>query len=220
MLAACTGESGAPEPEAATSSEPAPTAPTTTPSPTTTAEAEGEGVELMSTPERALGRCRRFPVLEPACPTMVPAAPFDPASPIYAADSYGGAPGGQDWTFTLGWGGEHPGEPERDRPPTLVHVVVWAGDLPRPHPSRRIAVRDGLLDEARLRPLFLGRVTWSGRRGVLLLAPAYPRGGIEGNHLVFRWGEAGVTYRVSVHAWEPFTEVPAVLRGVVGSLPP
>jgi hypothetical protein len=215
LPAACSGGSESGEP---TSSVPTEATPATKAPQTTTAEQEAGAVALVPTPAQALRRCRRFPVLAPACPSRVPEAPFDPASPIYAADSYGGPPGGPDWTFTLGWGGEHPGEPERDRPPALVHVVIWAGDLPRPEPPRRVPVRDGVLDRSRPRPLFLGRETWNGHRGVLLLMPSYPRGGIEGNHLVFRWGEDGTTYRVSVHAWEPFTEVPAVLRDVVESL--
>jgi hypothetical protein len=67
--------------------------------------------------------------------------------------------------------------------------------------------------------LSFGPTTWGGRRGALLLAPPYPRGGIESNHLLFRWLNGGVDYEVSVHGWEPFTEVAPVLRAVVESIP-
>lgn len=220
LLAACSNGSGSAGPEASTTTEPTTSAPTTTaPSGTTTAR-EVAGIELVPTPPRAVRRCERFRRLAPACPYLVPAAPFDPSSILFAADSYGGAPGGEDWTFTLSWGAEHPGEPALDRPPALVHVVATAGDLPRRPLAGPAKARDGLLAKGRRGFLPLGRVTWAGRGGTLVLAPPYPRGGIEGNHLVFEWRANGSTYRLSVHAWEPFSEVPAVLRAVVGSLPP
>lgn len=95
-----------------------------------------------------------------------------------------------------------------------------AGDLRRHRLAGSTEPRDGLLAKRRRGFVLLGRVTWAGRRGVLVLAPPYPRGGIEGNHVVFEWHEEGSTYRLSLHAWEPFSEVPDVLEAVVESLPP
>lgn len=221
FVAACSGGSSSAEPEEPVMSAPATTAPATTaPTTPTTTAGEVAGVALVPTPARAIRRCERFRQLAPACPYLVPEAPFDPSSILYQADSYGGPPGGDDWTFTLGWGAEHPGAPERDRPPALVHVVATAGDLPRRRLAGRRQPRDGLLAERGRGFLLLGRVTWAGRRGTLVIAPPYPRGGIEGNHLVFEWRQSGSTYRLSVHGWEPFSEVPVVLKAVVGSLPP
>jgi hypothetical protein len=221
LVAACSSGSGSAEPDEAASSAPATTAPSTTaPAPPTTTAPEVAGVALVPTPARAIRRCERFRRLAPACPYLVPEAPFDPSSILFQADSYGGPPGGDDWTFTLGWGAEHPGAPERDRPPALVHVVAAAGDLARRRLAGSAKSRDGLLAERRRGFLLLGRVIWAGRRGTLVLAPPYPRGGIEGNHLVFEWRQNRSTYRLSVHGWEPFSEVPAVLRAMVGSLPP
>jgi hypothetical protein len=148
----------------------------------------------------------------------VPEAPYDPASPIYVAESYPGAEAGAR-VFSLQWGAEHPGEPERDRPPSTVHVVVSAAVRHRGPVTRPASLRDGLLTERRRTYLTLGRATWAGRRGVLLLAPPFPRGGIEANHLVFRWSAGGTARQVSLHGWEPFTEVPGVLRAVVASIP-
>jgi hypothetical protein len=65
----------------------------------------------------------------------------------------------------------------------------------------------------------LGDARWNGRSGRLVLAPPYPRGGINGNHLLFRWREGGTRYQLSLHAWEPLTETVAALRAIVGSLP-
>jgi hypothetical protein len=98
-------------------------------------------------------------------------------------------------------------------------VVVAAGGRAGGPAPRRVALRDGLLEERRRAYLSLGRATWAGRRGELLLAPPFPRGGIEANHLVFRWRDGDAARRVSLHGWEPFTEVRPVLRAVVESIP-
>ncbi len=63
-------------------------------------------------------------------------------------------------------------------------------------------------------------MTWAGPPGVLLLAPPYPLGGLESNHLILRWRRDGIDYEVSLHGWEPFTEVPPVLEAVVRSTAP
>ena len=82
-----------------------------------------------------------------------------------------------------------------------------------------VAPHDGLVREERPRPLLLGRVTWGGKRGSVALAPGYPVGGSQRNHVMFRWRQGGKTYVVGMHAWEPFTEACATLRRVVLSLP-
>ena len=213
--AGCTGDDERAAPRTTTGSPPATTA---APSPTTTAAEQPEPVALVPLPAGALRECRRLRALRPACPTLVPEAPYDPASPVYVARSrraipYQGARG-----FELQWGAEHPGEPELDRPPATVHLVVSEFcclllDL------RLGRVRDGLLEVRRQAPLSLGRVRWAGKRGDLVLDPPFPRGGIEANHLRFTWNEGGTVYGVSLHGWEPFTEVRPVLRAVVESIP-
>jgi len=216
LAAACTGDEERADPPTTTTAPPTTTAPA--PPPTTT-EPDADEVGLVPTPAGALRRCRRAPAVAPACPREVPEAPYDSTSPIYVAESYPGAQAGERF-FSLQWGAEHPGEPELDRPPATVHVVVSAApDNERGPAVRRATVRDGLLEEPRRTYLILGRVTWAGRRGALLLAPPFPRGGIEANHLVFAWTARGRNRKVSLHAWEPFTEVPDVLRAVVESVP-
>jgi hypothetical protein len=203
-LAACGGSEREEEPEPVTSGPKKPAA-----------------VALVPTPPDALRACRRSRLLRPVCPERVPEAPFDPESEIYQAHVFPSGPGGRR-TFDLSWGGEYP-RPERNRPPALVHVVLVGGqrlgpleglDIPRP---RRAALRDGLLSGKRGRALSFGAVLWQGRRGRLLLAAPFPRGGIMGNHLVFRWREGRREYALSLHGWEPLTETAETLQRVVAS---
>ncbi|MGH3057766.1 MAG: hypothetical protein ACRDPP_05955 [Gaiellaceae bacterium] len=213
LAAGCTGDEERADPPTTT------TAPSTTSAPPPTTEPdEPVPVALVPLPARALRECRRLRTLRPACPELVPEAPYDPASPVYVARSRRGIPYQGMRGFELQWGAEHPGEPELDRPPATVHLVVSEGcclllDL------RRVRVRDGLLEGRRRGSLSFGRVRWAGKRGDLVLAPPFPRGGIEANHLRFTWQEGRTIYGVSLHGWEPFTEVPDVLRSVVESIP-
>jgi hypothetical protein len=69
------------------------------------------------------------------------------------------------------------------------------------------------------RSLSFGRVEWKQLTGSLFLAPSYPRGGMLGNHLVFRWGTAQRRYVVSLHAWEPLREAVSTLKAIVASTP-
>lgn len=215
VAAGCAGDQERADP-------PTTTAPQTTTAPPplpTTTEPEGpEPVALVALPARALRECRRLRVLRSACPELVPEAPYDPASPVFVARSRSGFPHRGLRGFELQWGAEHPGAPELDRPPATVHLVVSEGwgvllDL------RGGRVRDGLLEQRRRAPISLGRVRWAGKRGDLVLAPPFPRGGIEANHLRFTWQEGRTVYGLSLHGWEPFTEVPDVLRAVVESIP-
>lgn len=182
-----------------------------------TTEPAAEAIALVPMRPRALRRCRRFSVLAEACPLLVPEGRFGPGSGAYQVFSRARFPQPAAWTFSLQQGGEHPGRPELDRPPETVHVVVTAGPPLRTALPRRVELRDGLLEERRRKPLFLGRFTWGGHEGVLFLAPPFPRGGLQANHLIFSWGAGSKA--VSLHGWEPFTEVPAVLRAVVESVP-
>jgi hypothetical protein len=174
---------------------------------------------LTATPAGALRKCRASPVLRRACPPRVPAAPYDPRSEIYDARVFATGPGNPR-TFNFQWGGETPGQPERNRPPRMVHVVLVGGEFESEFPvDGRAAPADGLTRTKRRTGLDLGPARWNGRRGRLVLAPPYPRGGIDGNHLLFRWRQGGADYQLGLHAWEPFTETVATLRAIVGSLP-
>jgi hypothetical protein len=75
------------------------------------------------------------------------------------------------------------------------------------------------LPEERVSGLSCGERTWNGRTGELVLAPSYPHGGMEGDHLVFRWAQEGEDFSLSLHAWDPLEETKATLKALVESLP-
>jgi len=176
-----------------------------------------EEVTLVPIRPQTLRRCRRFPEIADICPLLAPEGRFGPGSGAYQAFSIDPSPRVYGATFSLQQGGEHPGQPELDRPPATVHLVVATEPPFRIALPRKVKLRDGLMEKRRRQALFLGRAKWGGRGGALLLAPPFPRGGLQANHLIFSWGEG--TKSVSLHGWEPFTEVPEVLRAVVESIP-
>ena len=88
-----------------------------------------------------------------------------------------------------------------------------------PAAADAVPVRNGLRRLDRSHALALGRRTWGGHRGELVLAPPFAAGGVTGNHLIFRWREGSSYYGVTLHSWEPFTETVKVLRALVESAP-
>jgi hypothetical protein len=170
-------------------------------------------------PPAALRKCRASSLLRRACPTQVPVAPYDPRSDIYDTRVFATGPGTPK-TFNFQWGGETPGHPERNRPPRMVHIVLVGGEFETEFAvGKRTAPADGLMRTKRRAGVDLGPARWNGRSGRLILAPPFPRGGINGNHLLFRWRDGRVVYQLGLHGWEPFTETVATLRAVVASLP-
>jgi hypothetical protein len=174
-------------------------------------------IPLMRTPYGPLRKCRSSKLLAPACPREIPRVGGWRTYP-----SYGNPVGG---TFGLERGGEFPGKPELNRPPTMVHFELSAARGPHaqvvpfawPH-GTAVRSRNGLVREKRRAPVLLGDRVWNGRHGTLVLAPAWPSGGSQGNHLIFRWRADGVTYFLGLHAWEPFLETVSTLRRMVKSL--
>lgn len=203
LLSAC-GGGGADERRTA-STAPASTSSPEPPGTTTVPEPPAPDVELVPTPEDALAACGSSPLLRRACPQLVPEAPYDRRPVVYVAEVRPGGRGAPE-TFNLQWGAEDPSRPERNRPPRLSHLVIVAG---RPGTTLR-----GLETRA------LRRVSWESRRGRLLLAAPYPRGGLMGDHLIFRWRNGRREYAASLHAWEPFQETVETLEAVVASMPP
>jgi putative hemolysin len=90
------------------------------------------------------------------------------------------------------------------KPPVWSHIAIYAGDLRTAFPVRLKVV---------------GSYTWHGRRGTVVRVPAYPAGGEQGGHLVFRWRAHGTGYAVGLHAWSPVSETLAMLRVMILSLP-
>jgi len=173
-------------------------------------------IAMMRMPYGPRSKCRSSRLLRPACPRRIPRIPGWNTYPSYGNPVTG--------TFGIERGGEFPGKPELSRPPAMLHLELSADRhgqvLAFPWPSGpSVHARDGLVRMKREHPLLLGPVTWAGRHGSLALAPSYPRGGSQGNHLIFRWREGGATYFLGLHSWEPFTETVATLHRIVASLP-
>jgi hypothetical protein len=169
-------------------------------------------IPMMRVHPAVLARCRSDRRLRPACPARIPRIP--------GWETYPRKVGG---IFGIQLGGELPGRPELMRPPHVLHVEV-AVDPDRWVPFRwptsgAVTPRSGLLRTDRPKPVLLGRVRWGGRRGSVALAPGFPNGGSQGNHVMFRWRSGRETYVVGLHGWEPFREAYATLRRVVASLP-
>ena len=169
-------------------------------------------IPLIATPPKILEKCRRFPQLQPACPTKVP----DVDEKFQRANA---ASHGKTLVFFAEWNAPYPGLTTRNAPPTFAHVNAFAGDIqsmanfeiddaPNKSPPRK---RDSALS--------FGDRSWNGRIGDLLLAPSYPHGGMEGDHLIFQWSQEGMNYSLSLHAWEPLEETEATLKALVESLP-
>jgi hypothetical protein len=175
-------------------------------------------VRLVPLAPKRLAHCRRAAALAEVCPRLVPRvrAPF---LSLLRTDLLGSRPLA---LFNLERGGEWPGRPERNRPPAMAHLLVARGHVRGLAPIwqqgvRRGLLADGLMAKPREHLVRFGTRRWGGRAGSLELAPPYLRGGMLGNHLVFRWGPPGDERLVSLHAWEPLMESADTLRLIVES---
>ncbi len=188
---------------------------------------------MVVVPPTLLAQCLRLAQLRAACPRKLPAVD---------GSHYSGRPiaqgtGHQTFNIAVGTAVSYP---EGNSPQTFLHVVVEGGDLTnalggftyrtRGPPT---TPRNGLLRSAeRMRlanlgsqgkepeGLYLGTVSWNGRRGTLVLAPPFDYSdSIHGDHLIFLWTQNRRSYVLSIHAWEPFLHTVAVLHAMVDSLP-
>lgn len=156
-------------------------------------------VAVTTAPQKFLQRCRSVSQLAEICPTKVPKT-ADVSFRRFRAS----AQGRDMWLSFAEWNAPHPGLTPKNAPPSFAHlnVAAWGPDSDNEvHAARRSE-----------RP-------WNGRSGSLILAPSYPEGGIEGDHLIYVWSENEMQYSVSLHAWEPLGESIATLKVVVESIP-
>lgn len=186
-------------------------------------------ISMMDLPSRPASRCRATP-LRPACPGVIPRVPYK----LVDGQAAGGLIHGivvsgprrvnQFWVFDLEHGAPNDSSPRLNRPPGVLHVTIYAGNIGEaeggmafPGGRRDITLRDRIVAGKRSKPLLFGPVTWSGKKGALFLAPSYPVGGQIGGHLAFWWRAHGTNYLISIHAWEPLTECKKVLQAMVAS---
>jgi hypothetical protein len=132
--------------------------------------------------------CHASALLRPVCPRRVPAAIY-PRRGVYLAPH--GAPGERYDRFEL------IAVPRRGRP---QHVVLFAS---------RYGLDRVFTSAPRVR---LGRPTWGGLRGVLVVDSSRP---VAGEHVVFRWRSRGVDYALALAAWKPMRDAVATLRAIV-----
>jgi hypothetical protein len=167
--------------------------------------APSSGPHMERTPAYVLAYCDRSRLLPLACPHLLPR--MSQPSPHWEANYSSNSLDLVD-------------SDNGDRPPIWSHVVVEAGNLGQAYPSRgnRVTHLDGLFARARSRAVYIGTFTWGGRRGTVVLAPAYPAGGEQGDHLIFLWRAHGTELALGLHGWEPLSQAFATLRLMVLSI--
>lgn len=167
-----------------------------------------------------LAYCRQSKRLPLACPHLLPFM-AQPQPHWETSVCVVGRPGCQGLTWDdlslvdAGYG---------NRPPAWSHISIYAGDLKAAfrftYPTRGVRPRhlDGLFAKARTRAIFMGSYVWGGREGTVVLAPGYPGGGEQGDHLIFRWRDSGIGCALGLHAWEPLAQAFEMLRAMVRSI--
>jgi hypothetical protein len=175
-----------------------------------------EPIALVSTPRQVMKVCLGTAAVSEACPRLVPETEKQ-----YRTDAFSSQKG--HWTFFAESSGPYPGITRKNAPPRFAHINVQAGDLSKAFPFlfRFHGRPDGLpkkIPRKRADPLYLGRFRWGERHGALVLAPSFPTGGIEGDHLIFGWVERDIDYAISVHAWKPLDQCAATLKSIVASI--
>lgn len=175
-----------------------------------------DSIALMPLPDDHLIECERIPELQPACPRSLPMV-----DPIRENRARSFRSGKGSFVFFSEWSGPYPGITSKNAPPRFVHVNVHGGDLNNAF-SFQSPLKASALPEPiprkRSKAHLLKTVSWFGKTGSLVLAPSFPSGGIDGDHLLFRWEEGPEEYAISIHAWAPLSETTQALRAVVGSL--
>jgi hypothetical protein len=181
-------------------------------------EANDVGPDMLAIPRPILEKCVDVGVLETVCPSEMPQV-IDKGRRSKAFRTEGSS------IFFAEWSAPYPGLSRRNAPPRFAHLNVIASPVDDPlgfrWPTRATTGLEDLDNSPKKRsePLLLGAFTWGGKEGEVALAPSFPAGGIEGDHLIFRWIEADTAYSISLHAWKPAAESLESLRAVVVSLP-
>jgi hypothetical protein len=178
------------------------------------------GPRMERTPSYVFGYCDRSRRLMLACPHVLPK--MSQPSPHWEVNlcliGHSGCAGLTWDDLSLVDGGYG------TRPPAWSHIVVQAGNLatafPFTYPTRGTTVThlDGLLARTRTRAVYVGTFIWGGKRGTVILAPDFPGGGEQGNHLIFRWRERHTDFALGLHGWEPLSQTFAALRQMVISI--
>lgn len=182
-------------------------------------------VAMEAMPARFAKKCRAQAAVAPACPARLPVPAEDPSSPPMAR-WYGPGELAPDASFFfVQWGAPSVKISGKSAPPEVLHLIVAGSpSLDALYdafawPTRLDEDPTAPPDKNRRKALLLGRPTWGGRSGDLVLAPAYPFGGQDGEHLIFRWKDGDMERSISLHAWLPIEDAMDTTRAIVESVP-
>jgi hypothetical protein len=173
-------------------------------------------VPMAPPPEWFTGACRSLRT-RVICPTLIPAGPTNYVSVLFEP-RWRSSQGQSADLLSVEWGAPRP-DPARNRPPAFAHLEMAAGDISLAGHVGGAALlpRNGMMagreSEGAPPAVRLASSNWGGRGGSLVLGDCF------GNHLCYRWRQAGANYQVDLHGWEPFTETVATLRQIVQSIP-
>jgi hypothetical protein len=179
-------------------------------------------VALIATPGWALAACAAVPELGRFCPARVPLTRQRGWTMIFARPTRRFPVALFEIESGIVWGGF---EERVHRPPILGNTVVLggrfmtldAGAFPAPD-ARWMALRNGIANGLRRRPIALGPRTWGGQRGELSLTPSiYAAEGELTDLVVFRWRDGAGDHAVGVNVWEPLTDAVATLRAILST---
>jgi hypothetical protein len=171
----------------------------------------------MTTPPEWLTRACKSLRTRSICPTRIPVGPTNYVS-VFFEPRWRSSHGRSDDLLSVEWGAPYP-NPARNRPPAFAHLELAAGEvsLSGHVDAGPVVPRNGMMagrqSEAAAPVVRLASSNWRGRGGNLLLGDCF------GNHLCYRWRQAGATLQVDLHGWEPFTETVATLQQIVQSIP-
>jgi hypothetical protein len=178
---------------------------------------------LISTPSWALAACGTVREVRRFCPARVPVTRKREWTMIFHSPTRRFPLALFELESGVVWGGF---EEHVHRPPILGNTVVLGGAFmtldARAFPAadaRPVAVRNGIANGLRRRPIALGPRAWSGLRGELSLTPSsYADEGELSDLVVFRWRDSAGDHAVGVNVWEPLTDAVATLRAIVSTL--
>lgn len=178
----------------------------------------GLGVDLVRIPPRVRRACtaERVP-----CPCLIPSTGQEFKAHVSHAVA---TPNYRSVDVSIGAPTERLSP--RNAPPHFLHIQTFAGHLSREGGLIALngAVRRLRLEESPPKrsnaSLLLGTEDWGGRNGQVFLAPPYPFGGVESDHLLFVWKGKDGELAVSLHAWLPLSASLKTLEEVIDALPP
>ena len=172
-----------------------------------------DGVSMTTAPPWMHDICTESLLTRPACPTILPKADVDGAYVVTAPSLAPGSAGSIQ--LSIEWFGRVASQ-RNLHPPEFGHFDISTGDITtakrdaKPMPLSAIRVPLGY---GATLPIPLGHPPWTPNPGLLIFGDCF------GNHLCYRWRQAGRRYQIDLHAWYPLRHTADVLRAIVRSTP-